>query len=119
MIEYVYANPGLALLTSFLFGTTTGLLLAAWLIYLSGVIERYLTRRASKKREQAALKAREVKPVEIDDDKMLCALCWEERHPGQQWPLGRRTLCIDHLQGKLLEDAEDALPAAHIHEYAL
>ncbi len=116
MIETFYRNPGLTLAAIFLFGMVAGLLLAAWMIYLYWMIERHIARHNSAIREQAALKALEEAAIEIDEDKMLCAVCWEERHPGQQWHFRRRTLCIDHL---LHEPGEATTAPANEREYAL
>lgn len=93
-------NPGLTLTAIFLFGIAVGLLLAAWIAQLFWMIERHSERLRSAKREHAALGALEEAAIEINDDQMLCAQCWEERHPSHVWGFQRRTLCIEHLLRK-------------------
>src|SRR5450755_467658 len=103
MVEALYQNPGLPLAASFLFGTVAGLLLAAWIIYLHWMIERHMQRQGSTIRGHAAL---EEAALEIDEDKMLCAVCWEGRHPGKEWSFQRRSFCREHLRS----EEEPAIP---------
>ena len=100
----IQQKPELILVALFLFGMVAGLLLAAWIIYLYWQIGKGIERLRRAIQKQRALRALEEAAIEIDDDKMICAACWQERHPGERWYLGRRTLCIQHL----LEEGEPA-----------
>lgn len=99
MLEQLAAHP----IVPYMFGITTGLFLALCLIQVEQVFRNWYSQRQQNKLEQIALRqaalrarARE-EATEIDDDRMMCAVCWEQRHPGIAWPWQRRTLCIDHL----------------------
>ena len=109
-------NPGLILAAVFLFGIAVGLLLAVWIIHLMRWIEKYARTQSKEHKEAIALKMLEEAPIEIDEDRMLCADCWEERHPGYRWSFQRRTRCIQHL----IQEQEFAQTAMTIYskEYA-
>jgi hypothetical protein len=81
----MHQYSGLVLLAVFADGFVAGMLLVAWIIQFRQTLRRYTIRRKRAIEEQAALRALEERPVEIDDDCMLCPLCWEDRHPGQVW----------------------------------
>ncbi len=108
----VYQLPGLILLAIFAFGIVAGLLLAVGTTHLYWLMGRQTDKRSRANEERAALQALAEQPVEIDDDRMLCARCWEDRHPGQVWSLHIGSpLCAEHRH--------TALPEQDQHVYAL
>jgi hypothetical protein len=86
-------HPGLV----FIDGIAIGILLMVWIIHLYQIMKRHTTRRSQAIEERVALKALEASPVEIDDDRMLCPICWESKHPGQAWSLRIGSHCREHL----------------------
>jgi hypothetical protein len=97
VIESFYQHPGLTLLATLTFGITVGLLLAAWILHLALICERYARNRSRK----AAIHAETQNPREeipVDDERMICRVCWEARHPGQRWAWRWQTLCQKHLK---------------------
>jgi hypothetical protein len=105
----LYQFPGLLLLAIFAFGLVAGLLLAVGIMYLSWFLGRQTDKRSRANEERAALEALAEHPVEIDDTRMLCARCWEDRHPGQVWSLRiSPPLCAEHQHAACPEqDRED------------
>ena len=90
-------EPGLILFAVFAYGTVTGLLLAVGIAALDRFTRRHMDKRSRAREKYAALLARAEQPVEIDDDCMLCPVCWESRHPGQTWSLRIGSFCMEHL----------------------
>lgn len=109
VIDAFYRNPGLILTASFFFGTVAGLLLTAGIATLSQRSELHTQRQWHLIRERAAYETLMEETIEIDEDKMLCATCWEERHPGLRWGFQRRTLCIEHLPPESVGTGEQVL----------
>ncbi len=101
----------------FLLGLFAGLLLALWSIYLYWISRRHKNRQLTRKKEQEALNALEEQPIEIDDEGMICAHCWEDRHPGQLWSLRRRILCVKHLLQN--DQGDTSRQDKHTQTYAL
>lgn len=75
------------LTAAFVLGLAGGLILAAWIIQIYWMLSKRTEKRHRAIQEEIALKALAGQPVEIDESRMLCAVCWEERHPGQTWSL--------------------------------
>jgi hypothetical protein len=116
----------------FLFGIATGLLLAISIGQSCGLLRTEASdhRRRQKETERGDSGKHSLRSIrraipeeipEIEDDRMLCVLCWEERHPGLHWPfgryLGKYTFCTEHrtkigslnqpgLQQSVLQTAE-------------
>lgn len=112
VIDTFYQNPRLTLVVIFLYGVAVGLFLAALMTYLYWYLERRINKQSSANQEKAALNALEEVVIEVDEDRMLCAICWEERHPGSIWSLGRRALCAKHLMSEQ-EAGEQILTFQH------
>src|SRR5437763_11455968 len=103
--------PGSTLIVMLFLGVLWGQLLMAWWLYLPWVISRQ--RRARRREAALATLRRFVEEVivserkrhegrqtgisiaqfsalgaaeAIEEDRMLCTVCWKERHPGSLWP---------------------------------
>jgi len=94
---FLYQHPGTTLLIGFLLGTTEGFLIAVARTHIIRTLEQHRERKAKARQEEAARLSQEEAALEIEEDRMTCAVCWEDRHPGQQWPFSRCTLCLEHI----------------------
>jgi len=111
MIESFYENPWPMLTAAFVLGLAGGLILAAWMIQIYWILSKRTKRWNQAIQEEMALRVLVEQPIEIDEDRMICAICWQERHPGQIWMLTWLTQhCKKHL------DTESALAE---EEYAI
>jgi hypothetical protein len=116
IIIYLYQHPGTTLLIGFLLGTTDMFLIAIARTRIARALARRRKRRAKARQEAAALQAHEEAPIEVEDDRIACPLCWEGRHPGQHWPFRRYIACRDHLIACLPIVAE--APIQYLEKYA-
>jgi len=76
-------------LDTFLLGIALGL-------HLSGTTLRQKEVSEPRATTSVALAAVEETPIDVDDARMLCPTCWENRHPGLRWFLRERVLCHEH-----------------------
>lgn len=115
----VLMTPSITLLICIgLIGVTLGLGLALAVMRVCRLIEsreqrkRLLEEEADrvrrKQEQEAALVRREREQEVIDlamDERMMCFVCWQERHLGMNCPFPRLCLCSDHYNQPLLEEA--------------
>ncbi len=90
--------PGLMLMAMFLLGVLWGILLMGWCFYLPWIIKR----QSQALPKRVTLASMKEAPLEVDDGSIICAVCWEERHPGMLWPFHctalQSTLCKAHKE---------------------
>jgi hypothetical protein len=102
---------GWLLMTTYLAGTGTGILGATALHALRQKYMDHLQRQQSAIQELGAIEAHEEQPDQIEDDRIGCPLCWENRHPGQLWPMRSYVPCREHTSeqpGAADEDYQSA-----------
>lgn len=98
---------GWMLTTIYLAGTGTGILGVTAFHTLRRKYTDHLQHQQRAIQEIQALHAYKEQPDQIEDDRITCPHCWEDRHPGQLWPMRSYAPCLKHIserQGLAEED---------------
>src|SRR5450759_3375093 len=87
---------GWMLTTIYLAGTGTGILGVTAFHALRRKYTDHLQQHQRAIQELRAIEAHEEEPDQIEDDRITCPQCWEDRHPGQIWPMRSYVPCLEH-----------------------